>query len=133
MARQRPGRQFAETFSCCSLNSKGSRLMISFRLWAPNARQVEIRIGTDIFGMTPRGSVCGSPELRSAKAGVDYAWVLAGAEPLPDPRSPWQPNGIHGPSRTVDHGAFSWTSQWWQAKPLSAALFYDIPVGTCTS
>ena len=34
-------------------------------------------------------------------AGGDYAFVLDGGDPLPDPRSPWQPYGVHGPSRVV--------------------------------
>ena len=38
---------------------------------------------------------------------IDYAFVLDGADPpLPDPRSAWQPHGVHGPSRTVDTAAF---------------------------
>src|SRR4029450_8203936 len=107
MAWQRQGRQFAEMFSCCSLNSKGSRLMSSFRLWAPNASQVEIRVGTDLFGMTPRESGWWYTEIPIAKAGVDYAFVLDGGEPVPDPRSPWQPDGIHGRSRTGGPQALS--------------------------
>jgi maltooligosyltrehalose trehalohydrolase len=71
-------------------------------------------------------------EIPLAKTGIDYAFVLDGGEPVPDPRSPWQPNGIHGPSRTVDHGAFSWTDQSWQAKLLSSAIFYELHIGTFT-
>ena len=106
--------------------------MTSFRIWAPNANQVEVRIGTDLFGMTRGESGWWFTEIPLAKAGIDYAFVLDGGEPVPDPRSPWQPNGIHGPSRTVDHGAFSWTDQRWQAKPLSSAIFYELHIGTFT-
>ena len=39
---------------------------------------------------------------------IDYAFVLDGADPpLPDPRSAWQPNGVHGPSRTLDTARFA--------------------------
>ncbi len=106
--------------------------MISFRLWAPNANQVEVRIGTDLFGMTRGDGSWWRAELPLAKAGIDYAFVLDGGQPVPDPRSPWQPKGIHGPSRTVDHGAFSWTDQRWQAKPLASAIFYELHIGTFT-
>ena len=107
--------------------------MASFRIWAPNANQVEVRIGTDLFGMT-RGDDCWwRAEIPLAKAGIEYAFVVDDGEPLPDPRSPWQPNGIHGPSRTLDHGGFSWTDQRWQAKPLSSAIFYELHIGTFTS
>ena len=106
--------------------------MISFRLWAPNANQVELKIGSDFFGMTRGDGNWWRTEIPLAKTGIDYAFVLDGGEPVPDPRSPWQPNGIHGPSRTVDHGAFSWTDQSWQAKPLSSAIVYELHVGTFT-
>ncbi|HEX2241860.1 MAG TPA: malto-oligosyltrehalose trehalohydrolase, partial [Gammaproteobacteria bacterium] len=62
----------------------------------------------------------------------DYGFVLDGGEPLPDPRSPWQPLGIHGASRMVAHKAFSWTDQRWRAGPLSAAIIYELHVGTFT-
>ena len=106
--------------------------MTSFRIWAPNVNQVEVRIGTDLFGMTRGDDSWWRAEIPLAKAGIDYAFVVDGGEPLPDPRSPWQPNGIHGPSRTLDHGAFSWTDQRWQAKPLSSAIVYELHVGTFT-
>ena len=107
--------------------------MISFRIWAPNANQVQIKIDRDLFGMTPSESGWWFTETPLAKAGIDYAFVLDGGVPVPDPRSPWQPNGIHGPTRTLDHRAFSWTDQSWQAKPLSSAIFYELHIGTFTS
>jgi maltooligosyltrehalose trehalohydrolase len=106
--------------------------MISFRLWAPNANQVELKIGSDFFGMTRGDGNWWRTEIPLAKTGIDYAFVLDGGEPVPDPRSPWQPNGVHGCSRTLDHGAFSWTDQRWQAKPLSSAIVYELHVGTFT-
>ena len=107
-------------------------ILISFRLWAPNANQVELKIGSDFFGMTRGDGNWWRTEIPLAKTGIDYAFVLDGGEPVPDPRSLWQPNGIHGPSRTVDHGAFSWTDKRWQAKPLSSAIVYELHVGTFT-
>jgi maltooligosyltrehalose trehalohydrolase len=67
-----------------------------------------------------------------APPGSDYAFVVNGGEPLPDPRSPWQPNGIHGASRTFDHAAFAWTDQRWQPAPLAAAVIYELHVGSFT-
>ena len=32
----------------------------------------------------------------------------------------------------MDHGAFTWTDQGWQAKPLSSAIVYELHVGTFT-
>jgi maltooligosyltrehalose trehalohydrolase len=73
----------------------------------------------------------------SGPVAVDYAFVLDGAEPaLPDPRSAWQPHGVHGPSRTFDAGAFPWTDVDWRG-PRSGAgvlgsVIYELHVGTFT-
>jgi maltooligosyltrehalose trehalohydrolase len=106
--------------------------MISFRVWAPIAKQVEVKIGSNLFGMTANEGGWWLAELPLDGAGIDYMFVIDRGGPLPDPRSPWQPNGIHGPSRTVDHAAFRWTDQHWQAPALSSAIFYELHVGTFT-
>ncbi len=69
--------------------------------------------------------------------GIDYAFVLDGSDPpLPDPRSAWQPHGVHGPSRTVDTGAFGWTDEGWRGPRGGAgvlgAVVYELHVGTFT-
>ncbi|MFU8819604.1 MAG: malto-oligosyltrehalose trehalohydrolase, partial [Desulfurivibrio sp.] len=64
--------------------------------------------------------------------GEDYALLLDGQGPFPDPRSPWQPDGIDGPSRRLDHDRFAWRDQGWQAPPLAAAVIYELHVGTFT-
>src|SRR5690606_21705309 len=47
-----------------------------------------------------------------------------------DPRSPWQPHGVPGPSRLVDHDAFTWSDVDWNAPPLSSAVVYELHIGT---
>jgi maltooligosyltrehalose trehalohydrolase len=63
---------------------------------------------------------------------VDYQFVLEDGNAYPDPRSPWQPLGVHGPSRSLDHSRFAWTDQRWQAPPLSEAIIYELHIGTFT-
>jgi len=63
---------------------------------------------------------------------VDYQFVLDDGDAYPDPRSPWQPYGIHGESRTVDHSRFRWTDEGWRAPPLSSAVIYELHIGTFT-
>ncbi len=69
---------------------------------------------------------------RQARAGEDYTFAIDDGDDLPDPRSGWQPDGVHGPSRIVDHSAFAWTDEEFQARPLSAALIYELHIGTFT-
>ena len=107
--------------------------MQDFRLWAPYAQKVNLVLDQRTL---PMKSVSGgwwrSREMDSPP-GTTYAFQMDDGQPLPDPRSMWQPDGVHGRSRTVDHDAFSWTDQGWQPPPLSAAVIYEIHVGTCTS
>jgi maltooligosyltrehalose trehalohydrolase len=106
--------------------------MISFSVWAPKAKRVEVETRGERLRMTAAENGWWSTEPFSAQRDTDYAFVLDGGEPLPDPRSPWQPHGIKGPSRVVDHGEFPWTDRRWQAGPLSAAVLYEIHIGTFT-
>ena len=71
-------------------------------------------------------------EVESAGPGSDYGFVLDGEGPFPDPRSPWQPNGVHALSRVVDHDGFPWTDAGFRAPPLSAAVIYELHIGTFT-
>ena len=74
-----------------------------------------------------------SAEVDSAGPGTDYGFVIDGLEPaIPDPRTRWQPNGVHGLSRVVDDASFQWTDSGWQSPPLSSALIYELHLGTFT-
>ena len=68
-----------------------------------------------------------------AGPGTDYAFLIDNdPTPYPDPRSPWQPEGVHGPSRLVDHARFPWSDHGFQAPPLSSAIIYELHIGTFT-
>jgi maltooligosyltrehalose trehalohydrolase len=70
---------------------------------------------------------------RDLPPGTDYGFVLDGGdEVLPDPRSPWQPYGVHGRSRAVDHSAFAWTDASWSRPALADLVIYELHVGTFT-
>jgi maltooligosyltrehalose trehalohydrolase len=69
----------------------------------------------------------------AAGPGTDYGFVLNGdGTVLPDPRSLWQPHGVHGPSRVLDHATFAWTDEAWRAPELKEAVIYELHVGTFT-
>ncbi|MGI9079896.1 MAG: malto-oligosyltrehalose trehalohydrolase [Acidimicrobiales bacterium] len=100
-------------------------------VWAPKAQAVDVVVGerrTAMDGPDERGWFrTGAAEIDT---GADYAFSLDGGPPLPDPRSPWQPHGVHGPSRRVDHGAFAWTDAAWAAPELADVVVYELHVGT---
>jgi maltooligosyltrehalose trehalohydrolase len=64
--------------------------------------------------------------------GTDYWFSLDGRAPRPDPRSPWQPHGVHGPSRTFDPGRFGWTDAAWGGRDVRGGVVYELHVGTFT-
>jgi maltooligosyltrehalose trehalohydrolase len=64
--------------------------------------------------------------------GDDYGFVVDGAGPFPDPRSPAQPHGVHGLSRHVDPGAWTWTDAAWRGHDPLGAVQYELHVGTFT-
>lgn len=105
--------------------------MSALAVWAPLAERVELQLAGRRVPMVRGEGGWWSADV-DVGAGADYAFCVDGGDPLPDPRSPWQPQGVHGPSRRVDHGAFAWTDARWQAPPLAAALIYELHVGTFT-
>jgi len=65
-------------------------------------------------------------------AGTDYAFSLDDGPARPDPRSAWQPHGVHGPSRTFDSSAFTWPDDGWAGCDARGAVAYELHVGTFT-
>ncbi|WP_252864008.1 malto-oligosyltrehalose trehalohydrolase [Actinomyces naeslundii] len=64
--------------------------------------------------------------------GTDYAFRVDGSPNRPDPRSALQPDGVHGPSRTVDPDTWRWTDQNWAGRDLRGSVIYELHVGTFT-
>ena len=106
--------------------------MNEMRVWAPKAAQVAVEIGDRLLALRPESKGWWLIETDLAKPGVDYAFVLDDGRPLPDPRSPSQPNGVHGRSRMIDQESFSWSDEHWNPPPLSSAIIYELHIGTFT-
>jgi maltooligosyltrehalose trehalohydrolase len=107
--------------------------MHRFRVWAPKARRVRVEVGATEYAMENTGGGWWQADIEAAGPGTDYAYLLDDEDlALPDPRSLWQPNGVHGQSRVLDHAAFAWNDEGWQAPPLSSAIVYELHIGTFT-
>jgi maltooligosyltrehalose trehalohydrolase len=107
----------------------------TFAVWAPDSTTVEVEIaGTDRHPLGARGRPgWWAADVPGAGAGTDYAFVLDGGQSLPDPRSAWQPRGVHSASRVVDHQRFPWTDDAWRGLPLAGSVLYETHVGTFTA
>ncbi|HSL62630.1 MAG TPA: malto-oligosyltrehalose trehalohydrolase [Desulfotignum sp.] len=106
--------------------------MVDMRVWAPNAHEVTLHSSDQVLAMTKAAGGWWHVDAPFVQHGVDYAFAVDGNGPFPDPRSPWQPNGIHGFSRWVDHSLFDWTDAGWQQPPLGSAVIYELHLGTFT-
>ncbi len=102
--------------------------MTEISVWAPHAERVDLHLGDKPTAM--RRDTRGWWRVDAPiNHGDDYGFSIDGGRELPDPRSPWQPNGVHGPSRHVDHGEFEWTDRDWRPPPLPNSVIYELHVG----
>jgi maltooligosyltrehalose trehalohydrolase len=111
--------------------------MSEFGVWAPEAATVELVVGDERRGMERDPGRTGWWRLDAAElgAGTDYAFSVDGGDPRPDPRSRWQPHGVHGPSRVVEAGMAHGTggsSPEWRGFHLPSAVLYELHIGTFT-
>ncbi len=106
--------------------------MTAFSVWAPAAGRADVEVGGAVHPMRPGKRPGWWRAEVAAAAGTDYAFRLDGGEPLADPRSPWQPYGPAGKSRTYSHAAFAWTDSGWHGAPPQGAVVYELHVGTFT-
>lgn len=121
-----------------------------FRVWAPAAQSVQLHLlmSTDgrigVFDLPRAAPHVPDPAIRSpndgvwetvvagAQAGDRYAYSLDGRDPLPDPASRFQPDGVHAWSAIVDPRAFAWTDTAWRGLDPRRAVIYELHVGTFT-
>ncbi len=114
--------------------------MHRFAVWAPGAEQVELVTA-------PGADELRQPMVRSeggwwrddgpwADHGTEYAYSVDGGPLTPDPRSAWQPHGVHGPSRVFDPERFTWHDEEWRGPRRGAGVLggvlYELHVGTFT-
>lgn len=66
------------------------------------------------------------------RAGALYVYSLDDTEERPDPASRLQPEGVHGPSMTVDLKEFERPESTWKNLPLTNYILYELHVGTFT-
>jgi maltooligosyltrehalose trehalohydrolase len=103
-----------------------------FTVWAPRAMKAVVKVNGvahSMEGPDRRGwwKAC----IKDVPAEADYTYQLNDdALDLPDPRSLWQPHGVHGASRIYDQSLFPWTDEDWEGRNFASAILYEMHVGT---
>jgi maltooligosyltrehalose trehalohydrolase len=115
-----------------------TRTGVSFSVWVPRAKEVSVVV---VSGATrtehplerrtgERGVF--AADVPGVKAGDRYGFRIDGADPLPDPVSRSQPDGVHALSEVVDPHAFAWRDERWTGVALPDFVIYEMHVGTFT-
>jgi malto-oligosyltrehalose trehalohydrolase len=103
---------------------------VTFRLWAPAARQVSLVLDAPVD--MPKHDGWFELHVPQAKAGARYRFKIDGDLEIPDPASQFQPQDVHGASEVVDH-RYAWKAADWRGLPWEQAVFLEAHVGTFTS
>lgn len=108
--------------------------MHQFAVWAPFAKRVSVNLnGVARIMEGPDPRQWWRLSAHDAGHGAEYGFVIDDDQKIyPDPRSKWQPNGVHALSRVYDQDAFSWTDERFQAPPLAGSVIYELHIGTFT-
>ncbi|WP_073384741.1 malto-oligosyltrehalose trehalohydrolase [Jatrophihabitans endophyticus] len=105
--------------------------MSALRVWAPSVSRIRVRAdGQDADLQAADDGWWTGPDLAP---GTDYGFLLDDDETvIPDPASRRQPEGVHGPSRMYDQDAYDWRDAEWVGRDLTAAVVYELHIGTFT-
>jgi maltooligosyltrehalose trehalohydrolase len=107
-----------------------------FRLWAPAAGKVEVRIERDDgpvdVALSAEGDGWFGGRVGAVRAGARYRFRIDEDLLVPDPASRYQPEGVHGPSELIDPAAFPWTDAGWSGRPFEETVLYEVHVGAFT-
>lgn len=106
-----------------------------FTLWAPFHKKVILSILGPLKKDVSMESL-GNGYWRAMVEGVPeesrYIYDLGASGRRPDPASSFQPEGVHGASRIVDHNDFKWQESGWSGLDLGSAVIYELHTGTFT-
>ncbi|CAM3020538.1 malto-oligosyltrehalose trehalohydrolase [Skermania piniformis] len=104
--------------------------MTVFEVWAPIPDRVRLDVAGAVHPMQRhddgwwRADVPTAPDAR-------YGFLVDGTL-LPDPRSPRQPDGVHGRSQRHTVDPAGWTDRGWTGRQLAGGLLYELHIGTFT-
>ncbi len=99
------------------------------RVWAPDSKAPRI----DVAGhrhplVAAAGGWWESP--LDLPPGTAYAFCVDGDQPLPDPRTRLQPEGVHGPSVVEAEEDFTWHDAGWRMPSFDRTVCYELHLGT---
>ena len=102
-----------------------------FSVWAPEAKSVDLVLGELRVALQRLDQGYWQTDVAEPNLAQGYRYSVNGGSAVPDPRSRWQPHGVHGAS-FIATGPFAESRQDFRAVPLSRAIIYELHIGTFT-
>jgi maltooligosyltrehalose trehalohydrolase len=99
-------------------------------VWAPSAKSVELVTAEHRIALVPGADGEWQGDVEESLLQGGYRYSIDGGGPIPDPRSRWQPDGVHGASYPV--GALRPRDAAVEQRPLRDSVIYELHVGTFT-
>jgi maltooligosyltrehalose trehalohydrolase len=105
-----------------------------FRVWAPLLEEVTLNLISEkkLVPLSREELGYWSAVVHNVAPGTAYVFRLGGGVERPDPASHYQPDGVHAPSRLVDHSRFEWGDKAWAGVSRDEMVIYELHVGTFT-
>ena len=113
-----------------------------FQVWAPAAKKVSVEIVShdgqrenliDKFRLRGDDNGVFSISVSDAPVGTLYRYSIDNQPGRPDPRSMFQPFGVHGPSQVVDHAQYQWQDADWTGVDKRDLIIYELHIGSFTT
>lgn len=112
-----------------------------FKVWAPNAKRLVVEliersgekenvVATHELKLDSSGIFDGTAE--NCPAGSLYRFKLDDRPSRPDPRTRFQPFGVHGPSQVIDPAAYTWKDSSWKGIGKRDLVIYELHIGSFT-
>ncbi|MFC8528523.1 malto-oligosyltrehalose trehalohydrolase [Nocardia sp. NPDC057227] len=106
--------------------------MTLFEVWAPRPDLVRLDLDGEVHPLHRDDAGWWRADIPAAP-GARYGFLLDDDPTvLPDPRSPWQPDGVHGRSALWSPDPELWTDAAWPGRGLPGAVFYELHIGAFT-
>ena len=109
---------------------------VSFGVWAPTVERVDLILDPESTAtripLAKEHDGVHWTEVGGIGAGNRYLFSLDDGPAFPDPRSRFQPQGVHGPSEVVDLTSFAWSDPDWPGLSAVNLSIYELHVGTIT-
>ncbi|MFL0390294.1 malto-oligosyltrehalose trehalohydrolase [Curtobacterium sp. 179-B 9B NHS] len=104
-----------------------------YAVWAPNPERVRLVVDDVEYALTRGDDDWWSTDEVAPVVGARYGFRIDDDEDVrPDPRSRYQPDGVHGTSEVVDPERFAWTDEAWTGRPARGGVIYEMHIGTYT-